>query len=89
MFTPRKREYVLMAAALSLAIFATIGGDKPEDRVLELIALPVVSAPYTPCPKLSKGKWLRAEIAHSRKDGWVITCEYDGMRLMTRDEVSL
>lgn len=50
---------------------------------------PAEAASYVPCPKLSKGRWLRAEIAHWRKDGWVIFCEYDGMRLMTREELSL
>lgn len=50
---------------------------------------PAVAAPYTPCPKLNRGAWLRWEIAHWRKDGYVIQCSYWGQELMTRDEVNL
>ncbi len=46
-----------------------------------------VSAPYIPCAKTQQGKQLHSEIAHWRKDGWVIHCDYRG--LMTRDEVQL
>ena len=33
-YGPRKREYVLAAVALILALWYVVGGDRPEDRIL-------------------------------------------------------
>ena len=34
----RRREYVLMALTLILALWWTVGGDRPEDRTLEMLS---------------------------------------------------
>lgn len=65
-YGPRKREYVYAALALSLALFAAYGGDKPEDRVLEPLPLP--TAQY--CPRLRDGQFLRAMVRHTNEEGF-------------------
>lgn len=83
----------IFIACLLVASFIPNNAERQAGAKYEAVAItnshltPVVSAPYTPCPKTNKGKWLKAEIAHWRKDGWVIHCDYRG--LMTRDEVRL
>ncbi len=84
-------KIVVWACIIVVAVVARWipnNAERQEDvQILLPRAVPAVSAPYQPCPKTNKGKWLKAEIAHWRKDGWVIHCDYRG--LMTRDEASL
>ena len=51
---------------------------------------PASAAPYTPCPKLRSGKWLKWEVAQQTKQGWIVTCSYEGdAALFARDEMRL
>lgn len=70
---------------------AHMGNFNEAPEVVSSIPLPVTPAasPYTPCPKLNKGRWLTAEIAQQQGRGWVIYCQYEGDKLMTRNEISL
>jgi len=48
------------------------------------------SAPYQPCPKLRSGKWLKWEVAQQTRQGWIVTCSYEGdAALFARDEMRL
>lgn len=87
---------VLSAAAIILLLvtnftIAHLGNFNEAPEVVFQIPLPVtpVASPYTPCAKLNKGRWLTAEIAQQQGSGWVIYCQYEGDKLMTRNEVSL
>lgn len=96
---PRPRMdlfWAFLAACLALVAYVEPNDAAPQDHSLKgdewaasLVHPPAVAAPYAPCPKLSKGRWLRAEIAQQVRDGWRIACVYDGDQLMTRDEAQL
>jgi hypothetical protein len=48
------------------------------------------SAHYQSCPKLRSGKWLRWEVAQQTRQGWIVTCSYEGDGVyFARDEVRL
>ena len=60
-----------------------------KDKDVQPVTLPS-SAPYQPCPKLRSGKWLKWEVAQQTRQGWIVTCSYEGdAALFARDEVRL
>lgn len=78
----------IFIGCLLVASFIPNNAERQEDvQILLPRAVPAASAPYIPCAKTQQGKQLHAEIAHWRKDGWVISCYYRG--IMTRDEAQL
>jgi hypothetical protein len=77
MTRPRRREFVWIATALILALWYSVGGDRPEDRLLTPLARPVPLPYVAPalglqrfedCPRLRRGiagrEWLRHQLAH-------------------------
>jgi hypothetical protein len=63
-YGPRKREFALMAATLILALWWSVGGDVPEDRVLEPLAEHKLM-----CVRTRDGLQLRLAIEHRADQG--------------------
>lgn len=84
-FSPNNAER--QTAQIGLAPYSDV--ERPAPLGSRDATSAAVSAPYTPCPKTKRGKWLRAEIAQQTRDGYHIHCVYEGDQLTTRDEVVL
>lgn len=90
-YGPRRREYVWMALALVLLLWYAVGGDRPEDRILDVLPADGRSASAQMlCPKLRDGLFLRWQIEHRRETGfnwhrcaygpiWLETARQEGM----------
>lgn len=63
-YGPRKREYAYAAAAMSLALFAAYGGDRPQDRVLLTAEPYLLSASGLDCLRQRDGLQLRLAVQH-------------------------